>query len=593
MTRPAVCLLALSFVSVIASCDASRRADSGDDVSTVLLVSIDTWRRDATGFLGQKQPSPTPFIDQLAKEALVATDAVAPVPVTGPSHWSMMTGRWPWRDSLRTNGDAPSEEHAPTLAQRLRREGWQTAAFISSVVLDHRFGFAAGFDHFDDRISRKRDLEGAGELAQRRGDRTVASAIDWLGERDAGQRIFLWLHLFDAHYPYDAPTGPLAGEHGDYLAEVAFADRQVRTLMEWLEQNGRSLDRSIVAILADHGEGLGEHDEPTHGLLLHGATTRIPLLVVGHSVRAGTFDSPTSTVDVFPTILGALGLSAPPNDGRDLLSSLPDPDRSIPLESLFGLRSYGLSPVYGLRTRQWLMEKSPQAHLWNLANDPDEATDLASSNPDTVDRLTAIRSEIGMPPAAPPAVLAPDLVEQLQALGYVSGAHESGVGDVREFVTTDRRRLAEINSLQEQNQLALAETKVMEFLERYPGAAEAWFEAGFIAARSNDINEAERRFRRASELDRTSTKAHLNLGNALLLSDRLEEAEQAYRTVLEIDHEDYFALFNLGLVLERQKRYTEAASIWSEFLRIHPDDAIAAKVGAKLRRWKASGGRIR
>jgi arylsulfatase A-like enzyme len=592
MTRRAVCVLALSSLFAAASCDPARRTNSGDEVSTVVLVTIDTWRRDANGFLGRKHPSPPPFLDQLAGEALVGTDAVAPVPVTGPSHWSMMTGRWPWRDSLRTNGDRPPDEHAPTLAQRLRREGWRTAAFVSAVVLDHRFGFAAGFDHFDDRISRKGDLGGAGELAQRRGDQTVAAAIDWLRERDTGERVFLWLHLFDPHFPYDAPTGPLAGENGDYFGEVAFADRQVRKLMEWLEQHERPLDRSIVVILADHGEGLGEHDESTHGLLLHGATTRIPLLVAGHSVRTGTFDSPTSTVDVFPTILGALDLSVTPNDGRDLLASPPDPDRPIPLESLFGLRSYGLSPVYGIRTREWLMERSPEAHLWNLANDPGEATDLANSNRDTADRLTAIRSEFGTPPAAPPAVLEPDLAEQLQALGYVSGAHESGAGDVRKFVTTDNRKLAEINALQEQDQLALAESKIMEFLERYPGAADAWFEAGFIAVKSNDIGEAERRFRRAIELDKTSTKARLNLGNVLLLSDRLEEAEQAYRSILELDHEAYFALFNLGLVLEKQKRYAEAARIWSEFSRLYPEDPSAASVDAKLRSWKAIGGRI-
>jgi arylsulfatase A-like enzyme len=276
-------------------------------VRSVVLVTIDTWRRDATGFLGGLDPSPTPFVDSLAEKGLVAADAVAPVPLTGPSHWSMLTGRWPWLQGVRLNGDTPSEDFGPTLAETLRGHGWSTGAFVSCAALDHRFGFARGFDVYDDRF-RVRGEMGFEDMPQRRGDATVDRALAWTAGLDPTTPLFLWVHLFEPHYPYDSPRGQWAGRHGDYLAEVAFADDQLRRLSTGLEQQGRPQRESLWVVLSDHGEGLGEHGEPTHGLLLHGATTRIPLLLAGPGVPARRDDELASTVDVLPTVLALLRL---------------------------------------------------------------------------------------------------------------------------------------------------------------------------------------------------------------------------------------------------------------------------------------------
>jgi len=181
---------------------------------------------------------------------------------------------------MRVNGDVPRAGRGATLAEILRDEGWRTAAFVSCAVLKRRFGFGAGFEHYDDDFHGRGDLMDV-EMPERRGDETVDAALEWLQTRPANERVFVWVHLFDPHFPYASPGGAQPGEHGEYRGEVAFADAQLGRLAAALETLGRPLDESLWVVLADHGEGLGDHGEDSHGLILHGATTRIPLVVAG------------------------------------------------------------------------------------------------------------------------------------------------------------------------------------------------------------------------------------------------------------------------------------------------------------------------
>ena len=434
-------------------------------ISTVVLVTIDTWRRDANGFLGGLEPSPTPFLDRLASRSLVATDAVSPVPLTGPSHWSILSGRWPWREGVRLNGERIASRTGPTLAELLGQAGWVTSAFVSSAVLDHSLGFSRGFVHFDDHVADMR-RRGGGRMPQRLADATVRAALAWLETRGAGEKILLWVHLFDPHFPYRPPGGPFGGDDSHYrfryLGEVAFADRQVRALWEGLGRAGRGGDRSLWIVLADHGEGLGEHGAMTHGYLLHGAATSIPLLVSGPTVPAGRDDRLASTVDVLPTILDLLSLEGPEIDGSSLLREPPAGERSIPLETLFGQKLFGLSPAWGLRTGRWLWERSPADHLWDVGKDPDESTDLAGDSADIVRRLLAMRRGFGMPSLATVPPLDPGMEQKLQALGYLRSDCTSGPGcsqsgsppaaektaaetDVRRFVAASPNSLGPAN----------------------------------------------------------------------------------------------------------------------------------------------------
>jgi arylsulfatase A-like enzyme len=323
LIKPARCLLGLAAVLLLSSgCEREERVrvsvPTDGELRTIVLASVDTWRRDTSGFLGGLDPSPTPFLDDLAATGLIAADAMAPVPLTGPSHWSMLSGRWPWRDGLRVNGDRPHPGRGTRLAGILREEGWRGAAFVSCSVLDHRLGFAAGFEHYDDRFGTEGE-DAFVEVAQRRGDRTVQAALDWTAAQPPGDRLFLWVHLFDPHQPRAARLGSFSGDHGEYRGAVAFADAQLESLAEGLDEAGRPLGASLWVVLSDHGEGLGAHGELSHGQLLHGATTRIPFFLAGPSIPAGRLEVLASTVDVLPTLLGYLGLEIPESDGVDLL----------------------------------------------------------------------------------------------------------------------------------------------------------------------------------------------------------------------------------------------------------------------------------
>jgi len=571
-------LVILALVSL--HCDpgtqSPERAAGNSIAKTVVLVSIDTWRRDANGFLGGLDPSPTPFLDRLAEKGIVATDAMTPVPFTAPSHWSMLSGRWPWRDGVRVNGvPVTRSEHKQTLPEILSEHGWLTAAFVSCGVLGKRFGFSAGFEHFDDQFHVVGDVRTV-DMAERRGDRTIDAALTWLGKYASDQKVFLWIHLFDPHFPYAAPQGPLPGEHGDYLAEVAFADHQLERLAGELERLGRPFNEALWIVIADHGEALGEHHELSHGLLLHGATTRIPLLIVGESVQPGRFETLASTVDILPTVLGYLGLDVPESDGTDLLHARGEPDRSIPLESMMGAKSFGLAAAIGLRHENWLWEASPVDHLWDLRIDPREENDLAQSALARVAELRARRTQFHIPELDAPVMLDQETVMQLRALGYLSSANRTGTGDVREF---SREGLAWFNQLEtniRKENFNQAEFFAKKCMDRYPNSVDLWVNAGFVAVSLGNDHEAEVRFRQAVRLNPDYLPARLNFANILFKTGRLNEAEAEYRHVLEQDPNNLFALSNLGDLLIRRGRTDEAVPFLRRFCELYPTHPRAA-----------------
>lgn len=560
------------------------------DPTTVVLVTVDTWRWDANGFLGGMSPSPTPFLDGLAAGGLVAVDAVAPVPLTAPSHWSVLAGRWPWRDGVRVNGEVPDEVRGPTLPELLRDAGWQTAGFVSCAVLDRGSGFAAGFEHFDDRFHASGAL-GDTAMAERRADRTVDAVLAWLDAEPgvtADERLLLWVHLFDPHAPYTPPGGPLPGPSGAYVAEVAFVDRQLERLAAALAERGRPLERSLWIVLSDHGEALGEHAEPTHGMILHGATTRIPLLLAGVGVPARRVTHLASTVDVVPTLLGRLALAAPHGDGVDLLGGAPAEDRAVPLESLMGARAFGLAPALGVRTAEWLWESSPRDHLWHVANDPAEQRDLAGSSRATVDALRARREAIGVAPFEALQPLDAATADRLVALGYLDAGSSPGSGDVRDFLRESTALLADLSARMRSGDYAGAESVAQRCLERYPGAVDVWSQAAFASVGLGDMAEAERRFRRALELKPDYLPARLNLANVLWKQSRLPEAERELRTILAEEPDDPHALFNLGALLAGAGHTAEAVPFWSRFRELYPDHPRAAAVDEGLAAWEAA-----
>src|SRR3982750_741633 len=275
----------------------------------VLLITVDTLRADRVG------RGLTPSIDALAARGVRFPNARATAPLTLPSHTSILTGTLPPQNGVRINGVALGVR--PTLPRAFHDAGYRTAAFVGAYVLDRRFGLSGGFDTYDDRVPR--DPSGAAQLeAGRQGAVVASAALEWLGRRGT-QPFFAWIHLYDPHAPYDPPQEFLQKAGGQaYDGEVAFADAQVGRVLAWLDQSG-ARERTVVALMGDHGEGLGDHGELTHGMLAYDSTLRVPLIIKypdGLKLQdlppeGGSHERPYSLADVAGTLLKAAGGGIP------------------------------------------------------------------------------------------------------------------------------------------------------------------------------------------------------------------------------------------------------------------------------------------
>ena len=386
----------------------------------VLLVTIDTLRADRV------RPDLTPAIESVAARGVRYSHARATVPLTLPSHASIMTGALPPDHGVRVNGVVMPVR--PTMARAFKDAGYRTGGFVGAYVLDRRFGLSGGFDTYDDRVPR--DASGAARLeAERRGDVVTTAALEWLG-RSAMEPFFAWVHLYDPHAPYEPPQEWLAKGGGSaYDGEVAFADAQVARLLAWLESSGQA-GRTIVAITADHGEGLGDHGEATHGMLAYDSTLRVPLIIAdrperGNSalgssrLQAGDSATPVSLADLAGTLLQAAGVPVPKGMRPGPLGA----NGEAYAETKYP-ESAGWHDLAVLAFDQWKAIVSSSVELYDVRADPGERRNLAVERSPVIDGARRRLAELRASPApdAAAAAVPADAADRLRALGYVSGA---------------------------------------------------------------------------------------------------------------------------------------------------------------------------
>ena len=295
---------------------------------SVLLISIDTLRADRLGSYGYAGAA-TPVLDGLAARGLRFARAATTVPLTLPAHTSLMTGTFPSFNGVRDNGSFYADDKLTTIAETLQARGYRTGAFVAAFVLDRRWGLAQGFDHFFDDFDLSRFEMSAGlDAAQRPGPEVIDKTVAWLDD-DRNRPFFAWVHLYDPHSPY-APPEPYrsrfpATAQGAYDGEVAATDAQVGRLLQHLEASGR-LASTLVVVVGDHGESLGEHGEQQHGFFVYDAAVRIPLIMAGPGVPSRVITEQVRIVDVMPTVLAALSLETPSDVQGVNLLPLGEPD---------------------------------------------------------------------------------------------------------------------------------------------------------------------------------------------------------------------------------------------------------------------------
>jgi arylsulfatase A-like enzyme len=615
---------------------------SGGGPDAVVLIVIDTLRADHLGCYGSVLAK-TPHLDALAAGGVRFSDAMTPAPVTLAAITSLLTGRWPFHHGVRDNDRyvlSPDEE---TLAERFHDAGWRTAAIVGSAILASDRGLAQGFDTYDDAfqgpfpVYRPALEVFADDFArtQRRADQVTdraLRAVDGFGK----DPYFLFVHYFDVHSYYDPPPAYAALHPGrPYDGEVSFVDAEIGRLLGRLEHR-----HPLVIVVADHGEGLGEHGETEHGFLLFQSTLHVPLLVAGPGVPAGVVrEDPVSLVDIAPTLAATLDLSSsgPAMDGRRLSWGRPETAPvSLYAETCRTLVSYGWSELRAVREGSMKLISGPRSELYDLARDPHE--NYPVSDPA---RVTALEKDLqgmtrGETRSAVLAALSraadPARRELLESLGYLSG-DEASPSALSKTYPNPADQLPLWEKTQEEKALYrrgvayAAHGRFQEAIAVFdsvlvsePGRADVYYnrglarhksgdEAGFrddlesalhadakyvpalasranLAAKAGTGSQAIADWSRILELEPANEDALRGLSEWYLRENAFERALPYLRALVSTLPQDAPARLNLGLAAAKVGREKEAREHLEAFLRLAPGDPRAAEVRDMLESWK-------
>ena len=553
---------------------------------SVLLITLDTTRADRLGCYGYSQAQ-TPVLDRLAEQGVLFERAYAPVPLTLPSHASMLTGLYPPEHGLHNNGQGALPQSLPTLATQLQAAGYETGAFVAAFVLDHKFGLQRGFETYNDDLSQA-DPSLHGHHQYRDASLVIDAALNWLRPRSR-KPFFCWVHLFDAHYPYMTHEDRYGDQFVErpYDAELAYVDEQIGRLLLTLKESG-ALEYTIIVVVGDHGESLGEHGELAHSMTIYDATLRVPLLVVspGESKPGHRVAEPVSLVDLTSTLLDLLGLRPLPQvSGRSLRPALRG-------ESLTAVPCYAetdepyhaghWSPLRGLITGPWKYIRSPRAELYNLLTDPHEIQNLADESPEQIqeleEELTAWEARMNQR-LADNVVLSEQERRALSGLGYASspattGENERPLRDVKDMLPYFNK-LNDAVAMMDAGRYDLAEPVLREVL----GADDEYFtahgELGRCLLKQNKVPEAVQSLRRSLELEPGSEGVQSMLGAALYLQGDYASAVEALELAIRLDPDLYQNHFNLGMTLEKLGRPDEAIPHYENSLELSPDSVPA------------------
>ncbi len=614
--RVVVPFLLVLLAATSAAAPAARR--------NLLLITLDTFRADYLGVNGASEV-PTPHLDALARGGVNFTRARAPVPLTLPSHASILTGTYPPGHGVRDNGSFRLADERLTLAEVLGERGYATAAFVASFVLDRRFGLAQGFALYDDRITSDPAMLESLE-AERSGEAVLAAFSRWLGERHDAGPFFAWLHLYDPHAPY-LPPEPFRSRYArhPYGGEIAYTDQVVGRIVEALESR-QLLDSTILAVVGDHGEDLGEHGETTHALLIYNSTLHVPMILrapglLPAGVQLGEL---VRIIDLAPTLLDLLGLPADFGEGASLRplvvsreagdSRPPNPARSAYSESLYAQLNLGWSPLHGLEAGDFHLILAPEPELFALADDPAESINRAATRREDFGRMRSellqiLERDTDRAPEAS-VIAEPAAVEKLRSLGYLSASPsprsprrsarpvdpktkiavwerlqlamaQFGSGDFRAAAATLQEVLAAErdipllyeylgSSFMRLEEWSNAERVYRQALERGVESAALRVDLGLIHAQRGDFLGAERELLAALSLDELSVAAHYRLADLYRSRRRHGEAVEHYRRALAVNPRYVYAWNGLGRALAALSQNDEALAAFEEAVAVAP-----------------------
>src|SRR5438874_633125 len=608
--------LTLCFFAGIITAQTAKRQAPPD----VFLVTIDTLRADHVHCYGDSNIQ-TPAIDSMARDSVRFTHAFTPSPITNSSHTSILTGLMPSSHGVTDFAVPLASSHA-TWAELLKGKGYHTAAFIGAVILDSKSlspGLDRGFDFYDNFPEHSESKSRWGRV-ERRGMDVVGRAEKWLSAHPSGPR-FVWVHLYDPHDPYEPPL-PYSQIYKDrlYDGEIAYADSALGNFIAYLKTHGW-YENAIVIVVGDHGEGLGEHGEDTHGIFLYDSTTHVPLIIKppGRSGSAKVVDAQVRTIDILPTVIDLLSIHAPPAlDGESLkqyLSGGLTKDRPAFGETDYPLR-FGWAPLRSVRAEGFKFIEAPKPELYDLQKDPGELKNEYGPTNEMVQKgrklLTDLRAKKPAAAAGSAATASPGSANQLQALGYVGQTETSstnppsGLPDPKDkieeqnllhtaMIASEDERPAEARSALEKvlqldsksptalKQIGELELKAGEYAkaaahlktarEIRPDDATAAFEAGQALEKTDDLGGARDALEASLKLQPSQLPARLLLGQVYLRLNEPKAADDQFEAALLIEPKSVEAQIGAAKTQIAQGNFADAAQELEGLSKSHPDNA--------------------
>ena len=575
MRKRLLLLLVLFFGAILSSCGRYKPRKFN-----VLLITIDTLRADHLSCYAPSHAK-TPNIDALASKGVVFTHAFAHVPMTLPSHTSILTGTLPIYHGIHDNNGFVLSTRIKTLAEVLKGEGYSTGAFVGAFPLDSRFGLYHGFDTYDDNYPSKNPFSFF--YPERKAEQVVDLAIAWL-KKVKKDKWFLWVHVFDPHQPY-APPEPFSSQYKNdlYSGEVAYVDFALGKLFEFLKTEG-FLENTLIIITADHGESLGEHGEKTHGYFAYNSTLHVPLIIsLPVKFKPGRNSQFVSHIDIFPTVCDVLGIKKPDQlQGRTLLPALlGEKIREIPIyfESLSPYYTRGWAPLRGIIWKGYKYIDLPIKELYDLRKDFQESKNLAKK----VDwsrfkrKLERIMKEYRL--EASTKRFKPGTEEKLRSLGYLAGKNLprkkqfKEEDDLKNLLKYHNLLLAAVKSASE-GKFKEAEDKLTKVIRERKEIAQAYLILASLYRNQGKLNKSLDILKKGLEACGESYSLLSSLGITLIELGQPKEGIKALKRALKIIDYDPEAWNYLGVAYWRLGNYEEAFEAYKKALKLDSDYAL-------------------
>jgi arylsulfatase A-like enzyme/Tfp pilus assembly protein PilF len=554
----------------------------------VLLISMDTTRVDYLEPYGGGKAN-TPNLQALAHDGIVFVDAVTPAPLTVPAHASLFTGLHPVRHSVQDNFKSILGGDALTIAELFTEAGYETAGVIGAILLSKRNGFHQGFQHYDDEFQAF-EFQAVQPTVERKAATVSAKTVDWLDQFVSSQSqkpFFLFTHFYDPHMMYNPPEPFLSRyPQAPYAGEISYTDQQIGMIMDALKRH-KLYEETLIIVVGDHGEGLKNHLEQTHGLFLYDEVIRVPFIIKAPK-SMNLPDSlyvrqSASLLDVVPTLVELCGLGFSDNDGMSLVPWLSE---ETPVEERYTIHdtqyplTYNWSPNAALRSQQWKYIHAPKPELYNLQTDPKELDNVIVSNPKQAATMRSMLEErlqkmVSLGSLSAVRQMSSSQSEVLTSLGYASGGEGSNADTAN---LPDPKDKIEVYELIDNGLGMMARNKINEAVQTFqeaihldPNNANPHFNLAMAYSRLSNWALAVETMKKAITMADDHIYMYVQLARIYAASGEYDQAEEILLRIVDERPSFADAHFQLGWINMQRKKYEDALQYFNKAKEWMPD----------------------